>query len=37
MEQATLRIMEAIGGQVLLIDEVHNILAGTDREQRALS
>lgn len=28
MEQAALRIMEAIGVQVLVIDEVHNILAG---------
>jgi hypothetical protein len=34
MEQAALRIMEAIGVQVLVIDEVHNILAGTYREQR---
>jgi Cdc6-like AAA superfamily ATPase len=34
MEQATLRIMEAIGVQVLVIDEVHNILAGSYREQR---
>ena len=34
MEQATLRIMKAIGTQVLVIDEVHNILAGTYREQR---
>jgi hypothetical protein len=34
MEQATLRIMEAIGVQVLLIDEVHTILAGTYCEQR---
>jgi len=34
MEQASLRIMEAIGVQVLVIDEVHNILAGTYREQR---
>lgn len=34
MEQASLRIMEAIGVQVLVIDEVHNILAGTHREQR---
>jgi hypothetical protein len=33
MEQAALRIMEAIGVQVLVIDEVHNILAGTYREQ----
>ena len=34
MEQAVLRIMKAIGVQVLVIDEVHNILAGTYREQR---
>jgi Bacterial TniB protein len=34
MEQATLRIMEAIGVQILVIDEVHNILAGSYREQR---
>jgi hypothetical protein len=34
MEQAALRIMGAIGLQVLVIDEVHNILAGTYREQR---
>src|SRR5690606_31069305 len=34
MEQAALRIMEAIGVQVLVIDEVHNIHAGTYREQR---
>jgi hypothetical protein len=34
MEQAALRIMEAIGVQVLVIDEVHNILAGSYREQR---
>lgn len=34
MEQAALRIMKAIGTQVLVIDEVHNILAGTYREQR---
>ncbi|TWC78348.1 TniB protein [Rhizobium sp. SJZ105] len=34
MEQAALRIMQAIGVQVLVIDEVHNILAGTYREQR---
>lgn len=34
MEQTTLRIMEAIGVQVLVIDEVHNILAGSYREQR---
>ena len=34
MEQAALRIMEAIGVQVFVIDEAHNILAGTYREQR---
>ncbi len=34
MEQAALRIMKAIGVQVLVIDEVHNIIAGTYREQR---
>lgn len=34
MEQAALRIMKAIGVQVLVIDEVHNVLAGTYREQR---
>ena len=34
MEQASLRILEAVGVQVLVIDEVHNILAGTYREQR---
>lgn len=34
MEQATMRIMKAIGVEVLVIDEVHNILAGTYREQR---
>ncbi|MER8703751.1 TniB family NTP-binding protein [Mesorhizobium sp. M1273] len=34
MEQVALRIMEVIGGQVLVIDEVHNILAGTYRGQR---
>ncbi len=34
MEQAALRIMGAIGVQVLVIDEVHNILAGSYKEQR---
>lgn len=34
MEQAALRIMNAIGVQVLVIDEMHNIRAGTYREQR---
>jgi GTPase SAR1 family protein len=34
MEQAALRIMGAIGVQGLVIDEVHNILAGSYKEQR---
>lgn len=33
MEQAVLSIMKTSGVQVLVIDEVHNILAGTYREQ----
>ncbi len=36
MEQAALRIMGAIGVQVLVIDEVHNILAGSYKEQRVV-
>ncbi len=36
LEQATLRLLRAIGVQVLVIDEVHNILAGTWREQRVV-
>ena len=32
LEQTTLRLMRATGVQVLVIDEVHNILAGTWRE-----
>jgi len=35
MEQAALRILEAIGVQVLVIDEVHNILAGSYRERNS--
>jgi hypothetical protein len=34
LEQATLRILRAVGVQVLLIDEIHNIIAGSWREQR---
>ena len=34
LEQVTLRLMRAIGVQVLVIDEVHNLLAGSYREQR---
>ena len=36
MEQAALRIMTAIGVQVFVIDEVHNILSGSYREQRVV-
>ncbi|MER9032722.1 TniB family NTP-binding protein [Mesorhizobium sp. M0674] len=34
MEQAALQLMKTVGVQVLVIDEVHNILAGSYREQR---
>jgi DNA replication protein DnaC len=34
LEQVTIRLIRAIDVQVLLLDEVHNILAGTFREQR---
>jgi hypothetical protein len=34
LEQVALRLMRAIDLQVLVLDEVHNILAGTFREQR---
>ena len=34
LEQVTLRLMRAVEVKVLLFDEVHNILAGTFREQR---
>jgi len=36
LEQLALRLMRAIGVQVLVIDEVHNILAGSQREQRVV-
>ncbi len=36
LEQSALRLMRAIGVQVLVIDEVHNILAGSQREQRVV-
>ncbi|MER8900000.1 TniB family NTP-binding protein [Mesorhizobium sp. M0676] len=36
MEQAALRLMKTVGVQVLVIDEVHNILAGSYREQRVV-
>jgi hypothetical protein len=34
LEQAAIRLMHAMDVHVLLLDEVHNILAGTFREQR---
>jgi len=34
LEQVAIRLMRAMDVQVLLLDEVHNILAGTYREQR---
>ncbi len=34
MEQAALRLLKVVGVQVLVIDEVHNILAGSHRDQR---
>src|SRR5271170_8010567 len=36
MEQSALRLLASIGVQVLVIDEVHNILAGSHREQRVV-
>jgi hypothetical protein len=36
MEQSALRLLSAVGVQVLVIDEVHNILAGSQREQRVV-
>ena len=36
LEQSALRVLRAIGVQVLVIDEVHNILAGSHREQRVV-
>jgi predicted ATPase len=34
MQFTVVRLLKAIGLQVLVIDEVHNILAGSAREQR---
>lgn len=34
LEQVALRLMRAVGVQVLVLDEVHNILAGTCRSNR---
>jgi hypothetical protein len=36
LEQVTLRLMRAVDVRMLLLDEVHNILAGTFREQRVV-
>ena len=36
IEQVTLRLMKAVDVQILLLDETHNILAGTFREQRTI-
>jgi hypothetical protein len=36
MEQAALRLLKAVGAQVLVIDEVHNLLAGSHRDQRVV-
>ncbi len=34
LEQVTLRLMRAVDVYILLLDEIHNILAGTFRKQR---
>lgn len=34
LEQATIRLLRALGVQVLLIDEIHDVIAGSWREQR---
>ena len=36
LEQVALRLMRAMDVQMLLLDEIHNILAGTFREQRVV-
>ena len=36
LEQTTIRLLRAVGVQVLLIDEIHNIIAGSWREQRVV-
>ena len=36
LEQATIRLLRAVGVQVLVIDEIDNIIAGSWREQRVL-
>jgi Bacterial TniB protein len=36
MEQAVLRLLKAVGVHVLVIDEVHNILARSHQDQRVV-
>ena len=36
LEQLTLRVLRTVQAQILIIDEVHNILAGTLHVRRAL-
>ena len=36
MEQAALRLLKTVGVKVLVIDEIHNIVAGAYREQRVV-
>jgi hypothetical protein len=36
LEQVALRLMRAVDVKILLLDEIHNILAGTFREQRVV-
>jgi Cdc6-like AAA superfamily ATPase len=36
LEQTTLRVLRTIGVKVLVLDEVHNILAGPHRDQRII-
>lgn len=36
LEQTALRVLRAIGVKVLVLDEVHNILAGPQRDQRVI-
>jgi hypothetical protein len=36
LEQTTVRLLRTVGVQVLLIDEIHNIIAGSWREQRVV-
>ncbi len=34
LEQTTIRLLRAVGVQVLVVDEIHNMIAGSWREQR---